>query len=162
MQLSSKAGPVVLKPFTNVHSPILAQQLPTLRRTHSRSHWAPTLLQPRHQIWFLFPQPAIWSWSQGPAPPCEHFPIPSLLQQSSSCAIHLPAPRAWKRSRAAPALFAASILLPLWQNIRALLLSGLAVLGQACLGQGAGKSPAGGVQEQRKVSKHCFAAQLLT
>lgn len=42
MQLSSKAGPVVLKPFTNVHSPFWHSSFQHLTHTRSRSHWAPS------------------------------------------------------------------------------------------------------------------------
>lgn len=100
----------------------------------------------------------------GHGPPLlwEHFPIPSLLPcraAAGPCTFLLR-----ERSRAAPPLLAASILLPPWHNVRAAPAPAprAGSPGTGCLGQAAGKPQAGGVQEHRKVSKHRFAAQLLT
>lgn len=158
MQLSSKASPVVLKPFTNVHSPFWHSSFQHLTHTLPKSPGTNTDATTTSNLVPLLTACCLVV--------VHHCPVcisPSPLSapvQSSSCAIHL---SVQKRSRAAPPLFPASILLPPWQNVRAaFLLSGLAVLGQAWLRQGAGKSHAGGVQEQRKVSKRHFTAQLLT
>lgn len=157
MQLSSKASPVVLKPFTNVHSPLWHSSFQHLTHTLPKSLGTNTDVTTTSNL-----VPLLTACYLVMVPHCPVCISPSPLSpiQSSSCAIHL---SVQKRSRAAPPLFLASILLPPWQNVRAVfLLSGLAVLGQAWLRQGAGKSQAGGVQEQRKVSKHHLTAQLLT
>lgn len=76
MQLSSKASPVVLKPFTNVHSPFWHSSFQHFDahtpEVTGHQHWCDHDIKPGASSHSLL-------LGRGPSLPCVHFPIPSLL-----------------------------------------------------------------------------------
>lgn len=163
MQLSSKAGPVVLKPLTNVHSPFWHSSFQHLTHALLKSPGTNTTVTTTSNL-----VPLLTSCYLVMVTGSHHCPVsvsPSPLCSSRAAAV--PCTFLLRERGSAAALLrlsslpASSFLLGKMSGQPPAPWAGSPGTGLPG-GQGAGKPRAGGVQEQRKVSKCHFAAQLLT
>lgn len=132
MQLSSKASPVVLKPFTNVHSPFWLSSFQHLTHTLPKSLGTNTAVTTTSNLVPLLTACYLvtvhhCSESISPSPPCSH--AEQQLGHAPFCSGSAAAllRRSW--------LPASSFLLGTVSGQLLLLLPGLAALGQAAWGR---------------------------